>query len=222
MVAKKFSLIAAACENMGIGINGDLPWRLKYVRIPHNSANECSRKILIKTFNRSCFLPPRRNELAYFNRMTTATRDPAKRNACIMGRNTYVGIPPSHRPLPQRLNIVLSRTASASDFPADVLVCASLGEAMRLLHERYANEVESVWIAGGTSVYREAMESELCHRIYFTEIRAHFECDTFFPPIDATQFRLLPANDGGVPDEEQEEKGIRYQYKIYEKIAPVF
>lgn len=150
--------------------------------------------------------------------MTTTTRDPAKRNACIMGRNTYVGIPPSHRPLPQRLNIVLSRTASASDFPPDVLVCASLADAMRLLHERHANEVESVWIAGGTAVYKEAMESELCHRIYFTEIRAQFECDTFFPAIDPTRFRRV-ANDGGVPSEEQEEKGIRYQYQIYEKIT---
>lgn len=25
----KFSLIVAACENMGIGIKGDLPWMLK-------------------------------------------------------------------------------------------------------------------------------------------------------------------------------------------------
>lgn len=187
MVSKKFSLIAAACENMGIGINGDLPWRLK-------------------------------NELAYFNRMTSTTTDPAKRNACIMGRNTYLGIPPTHRPLPNRLNIVLSRTATAADFPPDVLLCPSLSDAMRVLHERYADDVENVWIAGGNAVYREAMESELCDRIYFTEIRAKFECDTFFPEIDAKRFQLIE-NDGGVPKEVQEEKGIQYQYKIYEKIV---
>lgn len=29
MPLNKFSLIAAACENMGIGIKGSLPWRLR-------------------------------------------------------------------------------------------------------------------------------------------------------------------------------------------------
>ena len=29
MVNRKFSLLVAACENLGIGINGNLPWRLR-------------------------------------------------------------------------------------------------------------------------------------------------------------------------------------------------
>lgn len=149
--------------------------------------------------------------------MTTKTSDPTKRNACILGRKSYFGIPPTHRPLPGRLNIVLSRTSSAADFPADVVLCSSLSEAMSVLQERFADEVENVWIAGGTTVYKEAMESDRCHRIYLTEIKAHFECDTFFPAIDRAAFGLVD-NDGGVPVEEQEEKGIRYQYRIYEKI----
>lgn len=127
-------------------------------------------------------------------------------------------MPPKHRPLAKRLNVVLTRTAKEGDFGDDVLVCASLADAMRLLHERYANEVESVWIAGGHSVYKEAMESELCHRVYLTEVKATFECDTFFPAIDGDAF-VLVENDGGVPAEEQEENGIRYQYRIYEKAS---
>lgn len=150
-----------------------------------------------------------RKELQYFNEMTTKVVDPTKRNACIMGRNTYLSMPPQFRPLPQRLNVVLTRTGKDGEFGQDVVVCANLSEAMSVLHERYANEVENVWIAGGSSVYKEAMASELCHRVYLTEIKAQFECDTFFPEI-SSDF-VLVENDGGVPSEEQD------QYRIYEK-----
>lgn len=157
--------------------------------------------------------------MKYFNTMTIKVNDPAKRNACIMGRKSYFGIPPAFRPLPQRLNIVLTRSATAAaEYPADVVVCGSLSEAMSVLRERYANEVENVWVIGGHAVYKEAMESELCNRIYLTEIKATFECDTFFPAIGG-DFALIEnvGEDSDVPAEEQEEKGIRYQFKIYEK-----
>lgn len=149
--------------------------------------------------------------------MTTKTSDPARRNACIMGRKTYSSFPLSLQPLPGRLSIVLSRTSSAADYPADVLLCASLPAAMSVLNARFAGEIENVWIVGGTALYKEAMKSDRCHRIYLTEIKAQFECDTFFPPIDGCAFGLV-TNDGGVPSEEQEEMGIRYQFRIYEKI----
>lgn len=136
-----------------------------------------------------------------------------------MGRRTYFGIPESKRPLPQRLNIVLSRDDHLP-VPSDVIVCKSLEEAMHYLEtdEDMQKSIEGVWIAGGYSVYEEAMASDRCHRIYFTEIKATFDCDAFFPEIDRKRFQKIPIDDPDIPSEVQEENGLQYQYLIYERV----
>lgn len=133
-----------------------------------------------------------------------------------MGRLTYVGIPENRRPLPNRLNVVLSNKTASSDYPSGVLVFKSLAETMKQLSEtELGDDIENVWICGGYSVYKEAMTSDLCHRVYFTEIKASFECDAFFPEIPSS-FTIVP-NDPDIPSDVQEENGIKYQYKIYEQ-----
>lgn len=134
-----------------------------------------------------------------------------------MGRKTYFGVPEDKRPLKDRINIVLTRNKDEYKFPESVLVFSSLPEAVRHLEEtELAKKIENVWIVGGSSVYDEAMQSERCHRIYFTDIQGEFDCDTFFPEI-GNNFKLV-ANDPEIPSEVQEENGIKYQYKIYEKV----
>lgn len=49
-------------------------------------------------------------EMEYFAKKTTTTYDQTKRNAVIMGRIVWEGIPEKFRPLKRRLNVVLSRT----------------------------------------------------------------------------------------------------------------
>lgn len=73
----------------------------------------------------------------------------------IMGRKTYFGIPENKRPLPGRLNIVLSSDPEL-EVAKDVLVCQSLNEAMDVLESNkdYISSIEGVWIAGGYSVYK--------------------------------------------------------------------
>lgn len=48
-------------------------------------------------------------ELKYFARVTSDAPE-GKQNAVIMGRNTWESIPTKFRPLPKRLNIVLSHS----------------------------------------------------------------------------------------------------------------
>lgn len=142
--------------------------------------------------------------------------DEQKRNAIIMGRLTYFGIPESKRPLSKRLNIVLSTKCEPSELPSDVILCKSFTDALTKLSETdLGADIENIWIGGGNSVYREAMASEDCHRVYFTEIKSHFDCDAFFPGIPG-DFQQVP-NDEDIPSEIQEENGLKYQYKIFER-----
>lgn len=134
-----------------------------------------------------------------------------------MGRKTYFGVPEDKRPLRDRINIVLTRNRDEYKFPEEIRIFSSLPEAIQHLEETdIASKIENVWIVGGFSVYKEAMQSERCHRIYFTDVQGDFECDTFFPEI-GNNFKQVP-NDPEIPSEVQEENGIKYQYKIYEKV----
>lgn len=132
-----------------------------------------------------------------------------------MGRKTYFGVPESKRPLPERFNIVLTSEPEKYEFPSDVIVVKSMDDAFAKINNEIAEQVENVWIVGGHSVYKEAMASPQCHRVYFTKIMALFDCDAFFPSLPEG-FKLVP-NDDDIPSEIQEENGIKYQFQIYEK-----
>lgn len=134
-----------------------------------------------------------------------------------MGRKTYFGVPESKRPLPERFNVVLTSEPEKYEFPSEVIVAKSMDEALAKINEpELERQIENIWIVGGYSVYKEAMESPQCHRVYFTKIMATFDCDAFFPKLPKN-FKLVP-NDENIPSEVQEENGIKYQYQIYEKV----
>lgn len=134
-----------------------------------------------------------------------------------MGRKTYFGVPEDKRPLKDRINVVLTTNPAGYEFPESVLVFTSLAQAVEHFEtEEMQGKVENVWIVGGSSVYQEAMDSDRCYRIYFTDIQGEYECDTFFPVMDVKKFQQVP-NDPEMPAEVQEENGIRYQYQIFEK-----
>ena len=50
-------------------------------------------------------------DMAYFKELTSTAGSPKLQNAVIMGRRTWESIPEKHRPLPGRINIVLSKSA---------------------------------------------------------------------------------------------------------------
>ncbi|KAL6263143.1 hypothetical protein P5V15_005944 [Pogonomyrmex californicus] len=179
-MSHKLELIAAACENMGIGINGNLPWRLK-------------------------------TEMAFFTRMTTETNHTNKKNVVLMGRRTWECIPDKYRPLKDRINMVL--TSKSLDYGNEAITCKSIPHALDIITQMQ-NQIERVWVIGGSSVYKSAMESPYFGRLYLTRIKKKFECDTFFPLIP-NDFVLI--EDPTVPQGIQKENGIEFVYEVYER-----
>lgn len=83
------------------------------------------------------------------------TKDSNLKNAVIMGRKTWLGIPPSKRPLGDRLNIILTRDPTTVKYPEDVVVLTSLESAFDyLMKPEVKKDIENVWIVGGSSVYK--------------------------------------------------------------------
>lgn len=134
------------------------------------------------------------SDMKYFKKITISTQDSSKQNAVIMGRKTWESIPEKFRPLTGRLNIVLSRNPNVR-LPDEVLVAPSLNEAMEKL-QQVSEKIESVYIIGGGSIYQQALDAQLCTKIFLTEIESpEFECDTFCP-IDAKyKFKCVSSSD---------------------------
>ena len=99
----------------------------------------------------------------------------------LMGRKSYEAI---GKPLPNRLNIVITRN---QEYVVEgAMVVHSLESALELAQKQKQQEV---FILGGGEIYRQAFKSELVDRIYLTEIKESFEGDTFFPELDDAQWK---------------------------------
>jgi dihydrofolate reductase len=102
----------------------------------------------------------------------------------IMGRRTWESLP--RKPLPGRMNIVLSRDGSFE--PAGALACEHFSEAVEIAREQAVEDgVGEVCVIGGTALFELALPK--ARRLYLTEVEAEVEGDAVFPPFDETAWR---------------------------------
>jgi dihydrofolate reductase len=120
----------------------------------------------------------------------------------LMGRKTYQSI---GRPLPGRKNIVVTRDAA---FTADgVLVVNSIDAALDA-----AKDDAEVMVIGGASFYQQMLP--LADRLYVTRVHHRFDADTFFPEIDADQWRLVEQTEHAA----DERHAFSFSFIEYQKI----
>ncbi|KAJ2159530.1 dihydrofolate reductase [Coemansia sp. RSA 552] len=210
-MTKTLTLIAAAAsKNNGIGVNNGLPWRLP-------------------------------QELSYFTRVTKGAAADEKlppavpqMNACIMGRRSWEAIPPRFRPFAGRYNIVITSNPGlfGAEAPPYTITQPSIRHALEHIDSVNAIGdmcINRIFIVGGGAIYAEALKASDCHiQVLLTKVEFADadKCDVFFPELDTEAFprqsheRLEQVAGITVPRGIQTEKGISYEFQLYEQAGP--
>jgi dihydrofolate reductase len=120
-----------------------------------------------------------------------------------MGRKTYDSI---GKPLPNRLNIVISRS---KDLEIEgCLVADSLEKAIELAQNN--SDKEEIFIIGGEKIY--TLAENLATKLYLTKIRVNIEGDAFFNLKPYENWTLV-SSDYYKKDEKNE-----YDFEVLEMI----
>ena len=181
-------IVAHAFNSNGIGVNGTMPWYIK-------------------------------EDLQYFKTITTEvplsisiTADTNIKyiNVVVMGRKTWDSLPSKFKPLPNRINVIITTNNELTKLNSTILdsnnsavlyskwnnyesvlnkfqenynICGNTCDNIRLI-------ISQIFIIGGEQIYRLALEQKRINRMYITEvylpgnIAKDIKFDAFFPRYD--------------------------------------
>jgi dihydrofolate reductase len=115
-------------------------------------------------------------DMQHFKQITLSSPD-GKCNAIIMGRKTWESLPV--KPLPKRINIVISSTLIVDVFNKECIVFRDLTSALSYVNKEAC--IHQAFVIGGTLLYKEALSNLQCKHVYLTYIEKEFVCDAYFP-----------------------------------------
>jgi dihydrofolate reductase/thymidylate synthase len=173
-----FDVVAAIDQDGGVGKEGRLPWRLS-------------------------------GDMARFKALTLEpTAGLPADNAVVMGRRTWDSLPARFRPLPGRLNVVVTRQGELA-LPEGVLRAPGLGLALAALATlARAGGVGRVFVIGGAQIFAQALGLGECRRVHLTRVHGRFGCDAIFPA-------MRPELELAYRSEPQAEGGLGYHFELY-------
>ena len=119
-------------------------------------------------------------DMKHFRRVTRG-------HAVVAGRKTYETF--QVRPLPQRLNFVLTRNPDYAVVEG-VVVCTSLAEVLRR-----ARGCEKLFVLGGAQVYEQALP--LADEMILTHLPIEVEGDAYFPAWEEGEWEVVERRSEG-------------------------
>jgi dihydrofolate reductase/thymidylate synthase len=171
-----FNLVVAFDQKRGIGKCGSIPWTL-----PED----------MKRFRQiTSIIPEKSKNDKYYHYM----------NMVVMGRKTWDSLPDKFKPLPNRINVILSQQSKSEIKGAShefVKVINNFDQLFSLTFGKVNDRqitIHETFIIGGASLYQMALESKHCYTLYITELYRDFECDCVFPLFEIDNHHDVPVH----------------------------
>jgi len=170
-------MVAAVEDTGGIGWLGSLPW-------PNISA-----------------------DMKYFKELTTngiVGNEGEYNTAVVMGRKTWDSIPSKFRPLPDRLNMVMTRGKNLVGNSGEYVHCRTVKSVALNCMKR---EIDDLFVIGGEEIYKLFMKYASVDYIYLTQIKGIFKCDKWFPEFNGKKV---------IESKLQTEDNMKFKFSVYE------
>jgi dihydrofolate reductase len=106
----------------------------------------------------------------------------------IMGRLTFESIPKKFRPLPNRINIVISRNKVQEQ---NVLTFNSIANAIE--YSKANHPTKEIFLIGGSRIYKEGLS--FANHLYLSFIKKDYEGNVYFPEVDFSKYVELESVD---------------------------
>lgn len=139
------------------------------------------------------------NDMKNFRKITTD-------NVIVMGRKTLESFPQG-QPLPNRVNLVLSKDAS---YQVKGAITVTSIEALFTELDKYPDK--EIYVVGGGSIYKQLLP--YCDKAIITKIDEAYEADTYFTNLDELDEWEITEE-----SEEQTYFDICYTFVTYERIS---
>ena len=195
------NMIVAKSLNGGIGVAKSLPWKLTkdlklFKKLTSNLTND-----LINHRNK--------RSIGY-------CRDDM--NAIIMGRTTWDGLP--YKPLPNRVNIVLSKNMNNNlkNYDSNYKNIILENDIDNIDYQLQKINPKQTWIIGGKKIYNEFLKRNKIENIVMTNILTAFPADTYLDSIEqinkkyGNEFELVWQSDV------IEDSGLKFNVEIYNNV----
>jgi len=149
------------------------------------------------------------DDRSYFKNVTTRTKNHKKQNAVVMGRKTWDSLPKKFRPLPLRLNCVLSRSYEDEViWESWEIKFSETKKCMEYLSKR--DDIENIFIIWWAEIYNQVLSSPCLEKAYVTRIYEKYHCDVFFDglPVVFEEVSRSPV---------KTHEDIEYEYYVYKR-----